>query len=155
MEVLFARLQHHCFWCFVRPGGLNYVQIGPRIQNFTKILPAYMRRSQVCPETSRYKGDFSDKIFQRFSRPAGAKFGGVRIFPDVYICCICQKKNPKSLSCYTIFDSKNAESWVILLNKMDIFFLKIKKCRKDKKTFYFSFQPLITILFWDLREKIY
>ena len=146
MEVLFARLQHHCFWCFVRPGGLNYVQIGPRIQNFTKILPAYMRRSQVCPETSRYKGDFSDKIFQRFSRPAGAKFGGVRIFPDVYICCICQKKSQvKVATQYLTLKTLNRELYFLI--KWTFFFLKIKKCRKDKKTFYFSFQPLITILF--------
>ena len=43
MEVLFASLPHHCFWCFFGPGGLSYVQIGPGIQNFTKILPTYMR----------------------------------------------------------------------------------------------------------------
>merc|ERR1712082_471980 len=35
---------------FFGPGGLSYVQIGPGIQNFTKILPAYMRtRVSHCP----------------------------------------------------------------------------------------------------------
>ena len=28
---------------FFGPGGLSYVQIGPGIQNFKKILPAYVR----------------------------------------------------------------------------------------------------------------
>ena len=31
------------FGVFFGPGGLSYVQIGPGIQNFKKILPAYVR----------------------------------------------------------------------------------------------------------------
>ena len=38
------------FGVFFGPGGLSYVQIGPGIQNFTKILPAYVRtRVSHCP----------------------------------------------------------------------------------------------------------
>ena len=50
MEVLFPSLQENFFGVFFGPGGLSYVQIGPGIQNFTKILPAYVRtRVSHCP----------------------------------------------------------------------------------------------------------
>ena len=44
MEVLFPSLQENFLGVFFGLGGLNYVQIGPGIQNFEKkILPAYVR----------------------------------------------------------------------------------------------------------------
>ena len=43
MEVLFPSLQEHFLGVFFGPGGLSYVQIGPGIQNFKKIAPAYVR----------------------------------------------------------------------------------------------------------------
>ena len=39
----FCKSAASLFLVFFGPGGLSYVQIGPGIQNFTKILPAYVR----------------------------------------------------------------------------------------------------------------
>merc|ERR1712018_242682 len=43
-------MQHHCFWCFFWFRGPRSCPIGPGIQNFTKILPAYVHtRVSHCP----------------------------------------------------------------------------------------------------------
>ena len=50
MEVLFPSLQENLFGCFFGPGGLSYVQIGPRKQNLKKIIPAYVpKREYAAP----------------------------------------------------------------------------------------------------------
>ena len=45
----FSKSAASLFWCFFGPGGLSYVQIGPGIQNFTKISPAYLRTCAYAP----------------------------------------------------------------------------------------------------------
>ena len=145
MEVLFASLPHHCFWCFFRSRGPklcpNRTGNTKFYKNVTRV-HAYTRfpLSHVCPVTSRNKGNFSEKfpfsVFPDQLEQNSEVFGGFQQTTYTVYCC----KTPKFESCYTIFCSKNAESWVILFKKMEFFKKKKqKKCKKNKKKLFFSF----------------
>ena len=67
MEVLFASLPHHCFWCFFwsrgpklcpnRTGNTKFYKNLTRVHAYTRF-----PLSHVCPGTSRNKGNFSEKF---------------------------------------------------------------------------------------------
>merc|ERR1711963_1148512 len=104
-------------------GGLSYVQIGPGIQNFTKILPAYMRftLSHVCPETSRNKGKFSKKFYSTISTDRLEQNSEDVGFFHASTYTVDAWKIPKIESRYTIFGCGNGAILVILFKKMEFF----------------------------------
>ena len=156
IEVLFASLQHHCFWCFFwfrgpklcpnRTGNTKFYK------NLTRVC-AYTRfpLSPVCPGTSRNKGNFSKKIYSTISTDRLEQNSeDVGVFhTSTYTMDVW--KTPKIESCYTIFGCGNGAILVILFKKMEFFFKKNqKKWKKNKKTFFFLLQPPITTLLWDM-----
>ena len=138
MEVLFASLQHHCFWsrgpklCPNRTGNTKFYKNHTRVRVYTRF-----PLSHVCPGTSRNKGNFSEKfpfsVFPDQLEQNSEVFGVFQQTTYTVYCC----KTPKFESCYTIFCSKNAESWVILFKKLEFFLKKPKKCKKNKNCFFF------------------
>ena len=91
-------------------------------------------------DIKKNKGNFSEKfpfsVFPDQLEQNSEVFGVFQQTTYTVYCC----KTPKFESCYTIFCSKNAESWVILFKKMEFFFKKNqKKCKKNKKNIFFSF----------------
>ena len=133
MEVLFASLLHHCFWCFFwsrwpklcpnRTGNTKFYKNLTRVNAYTRFL-----LSHVCPGTSRNKGNFSEKFPFLVSPDQQEQNSEVFGFfhTPIYTVYVC--KNPKFDSCYTKFGFK--KSWVILFKKMDLNKKKTNKMQK-------------------------
>ena len=155
MEVLFASLQHHCFWCFFwsrgpklcpnRTGNTKFYKNLTRVHAYTRF-----PLSHVCPGTSRNKGNFSEKfpfsVFPDQLEQNSEVFGVFQQTTYTVYCC----KTPKFESCYTIFCSKNAESWVILFKKMEFKKKTKKHAKKIKKTFFSFPTSHYHLILWDL-----
>ena len=132
------------FGVFFGPGGLSYVQIGPGIQNFTKILPAYMRtRVSHCPMYAQghqeTKVIFLKNFLSSFFPTSRSK---IRRFSDfsthLYILYMCAKiRKLKVATQYFALKTLNRESY--FLRKWNFFFKNQKKCKKNKKNVFFSF----------------
>ena len=155
MEVLFASLPHHCFWCFFwsrgpklcpnRTGNTKFYKNLTRVHAYTRF-----PLSHVCPETSRNKGNFSKKIYSTISTDRLEQNSeDVGVFhTSTYTMDVW--KTPKIESCYTIFGCGNGAILVILFKKMEFFFKKTKKNAKKIKNIFFLLQPPITTLLWDM-----
>merc|ERR1712082_33034 len=130
------------FGVFFGPGGLSYVQIGPGIQNFTKMLLAYMRtRVSHCPMYAQRHQETKViflKIFLSAFFPTSRS--KIRRFSDfsnklhiLYIVAKIQKL--KVATQYLALKMRNRESYFL---RKWIFFKKTKKkCKKNKKTVFF------------------
>merc|ERR1711963_362545 len=83
------------FGVFFGPGGLSYVQIGPGIQNFTKILPAYMRtRVSHCAMYAQGHQETKVIFLKNFlSAFFSTSWSKIRIFPTNYIYYILLQKS--------------------------------------------------------------
>ena len=140
------------FGVFFGPGGLSYVQIGPGIQNFTKILPAYMRtRVSHCPMYAQghqeTKVIFLKNFLSAFFPTSWSKIRRFSEFSNkLHILYIVAKlRNLKVATQYFALKTLNRESY--FLRKWNFYLKKPKKCKKNKKkTFFFLLQPLITTL---------
>ena len=139
------------FGVFFGSGGLSYVQIGPGIQNFTKMLLAYMRtRVSHCPMYAQRHQETKVillKIFLSAFFPTSRS--KIRRFSDfsthLYILYMCAKiRKLKVATQYFALKTLNRESY--FLRKWNFFLKNQKKCKKNKKTFFFLLQPLITTL---------
>ena len=143
MEVLFASLQHHCFWCFFwsrgpklcpnRTGNTKFYKNLTRVRAYTRF-----PLSHVCPGTSRNKGNFSKKNYSTISTDRLEQNSeDVGVFhTSTYTMDVW--KTPKIESCYTIFGCGNGAILVILFKKMDFFSSKKpKKMQKNKKNMFF------------------
>merc|ERR1712213_230173 len=105
---------------FFGPGGLSYVQIGPGIQNFTKILPAYMRtRVSHCPMYAQghqeTKVIFLKNFLSSFFPTNRSK---IQRFSDfsahLYILYMCAKiRNLKVATQYFALKTLNRESYFL------------------------------------------
>merc|ERR1711963_577163 len=120
--------------------GLSYVQIGPGIQNFTKILPAYMRtRVSHCPMYAQghqeTKVIFLKNFLSVFFPTSRSK---IRRFSDfsthLYILYMCAKiRKLKVTTQYFALKTLNRESY--FLRKWNFF----KSKKMQKKNVFFSF----------------
>ena len=160
MEVLFASLPHHCFWCFFWSRGPklcpNRTGNTKFYKNLTRVC-AYTRfpLSPVCPGTSRNKGNFSKKIYSTISTDRLEQNSeDVGVFhTSTYTMDVW--KTPKIESCYTIFGCGNGAILVILFKKMEFFFKKTKKNAKKIKNIFFSFTtPHYHLTLRYVRKKI-
>ena len=123
MEVLFASLQHHCFWCFFWSRGPklcpNRTGNTKFYKNLTRVC-AYTRfpLSPVCPGTSRNKGNFSKKIYSTISTDRLEQNSEDVGFFHASTYTVDAWKNPKIESCYTIFGCGNGAILVILFKTL-------------------------------------
>ena len=135
IEVLFASLQHHCFWCFFwfrgpklcpnRTGNTKFYKNLTRVRAYTRF-----PLSHACPGTSRNKGNFSEKIYSTISTDRLEQNSEDVGFFHAPTYTVDAWKNPKIESCYTIFGCGNGAILVILFKKMEFFLKKTKKMQK-------------------------
>ena len=135
MEVLFASLQHHCFWCFFRSRGPKLCPNRTGNSKFYKNLTrkcAYTRFpwSHICPKTSRNKGDFTEKfsfgVFPDQLEQNSEVFG---VFTHLHILYMCAKlRKLKAATQYLALKMRNCESY--FLRKRNFFLKKPKKMQK-------------------------
>ena len=125
------------FGVFFGPGGLSYVQIGPGIQNFTKILPAYMRtRVSHCPMYAHghqeTKVIFLKNFLSSFFPTSRSKIRRFSDFSNKLHILYNVAKIPKLkvATQYLALKMRNRESY--FLRKRNFFLKNQKKCKKNK-----------------------
>ena len=132
------------FGVFFGPGGLSYVQIGPGIQNFTKMLPAYMRtRVSHGPMYAQRHQETKVILLKNFlSAFFPTSWSKIRRFSEfsthLHILYMCAKlRNLKVATQYFALKTLNRESY--FLRKWNFFLKKTKKNAKKIKNVFFSF----------------
>ena len=146
------------FGVFFGPGGLSYVQIGPGIQNFTKILPAYMRtRVSHCPMYAQRHQETKVILLKIFlSAFFPTSWSKIRRFSDfsthLYILYMCAKiRKLKVATQYFALKTLNRESYFL---RKWIFFKKTKKNAKQiKNNFFFFYNPSLPPYFEICKKK--
>ena len=139
IEVLFASLQHHCFWCFFwfrgpklcpnRTGNTKFYKNLTRVRAYTRF-----PWSQVCPGTSRNKGNFSEKfpfsVFPDQLEQNSDVFGFFRI-PDRVTEIVIEPALPVHLRVTHILAYLPINIWVkfLVLEKSFWVFYSIQKFR--------------------------